>query len=145
MKHILLFKKTLVVFFWYLGLCFDNSFHRVTWGQGYLTSLGVPPAALMWLWSPGPWGTGRGPLGKSWFRRSQGRLRELCGEKDKLRSAAWGGEVACAGYAYKCLCMWLGGWLWDGNTHTNTLALTQTIKQHLTNTDTQRDSHDTQA
>lgn len=57
-------------------------------GLSYLTSLGLL-GALLWPGSPGPWGAGRGPLGNSWFRRSQGRLRELCGgggEKENLRS-----------------------------------------------------------
>lgn len=59
-------------------------------GRGYLTSLGLL-GALPWPSSPGPSGTGRGPFGNSWFRRSQGRLRELCGGgRENLRSRGWG-------------------------------------------------------
>lgn len=61
----------------------------VIWGQSYLASLGMLLGALMVLSSPGPWVTGRGPLGKSWFRRSQGRLRELCSERTNWGTLPW--------------------------------------------------------
>lgn len=89
-KNISLYKSAIIwwwLLFLRLRLTFDSN--QVTWGHGYLTSLGLLLGALVLLCSPGPWGTGRGPLGNSWFRRSQGRLRELCGEKTIWGALPW--------------------------------------------------------
>lgn len=107
---------------------FYCSFYPVTWGQSYLTSLGLLQGALVWPCSPGPWGTGRGPLGNSWFRRSQGRLRELCGEKTNWGALPGESMGAWLGSVWMCLCVCgrLAGWLGDGRAHTRTLTHTLT-------------------